>query len=347
MKHVFIIGNGFDLAHGMDTRYSDFILWYLRKKHKSLIDRKYEQDKLIELKRTGNINIDFEFNSIKEFRDEAIKHHLKFYTLDFFSTILDENEKYNWVNVEQLYFESIATIFERHSTKSNFNSDFKNDLNREIKIINDQMDNLIMELKEYLSDQKPKGYINNMQSIIALNIARNPETHLVINFNYTNIVRKYTQDLDNVDVIDIHGSIDKEDKLIFGYGDEMNPIYQKMEEYNSNELLKNIKSFSYLLNDNYARISDYIDNSNPKKKYKVIIMGHSCGTSDRVLLNYIFEHDKCESIKIYHHNKGKDDHDFFERVQEISRSFKPENKHLMRTRIKPFNKDEFLPQWHK
>jgi len=31
MNKLIIIGNGFDLAHGLKTKYSDFIIWYLNK----------------------------------------------------------------------------------------------------------------------------------------------------------------------------------------------------------------------------------------------------------------------------------------------------------------------------
>ena len=30
MNTLYIIGNGFDLAHGLKTSYSDFLLWYLK-----------------------------------------------------------------------------------------------------------------------------------------------------------------------------------------------------------------------------------------------------------------------------------------------------------------------------
>lgn len=31
MNRLIIIGNGFDLAHGLKTSYNDFILWYIEK----------------------------------------------------------------------------------------------------------------------------------------------------------------------------------------------------------------------------------------------------------------------------------------------------------------------------
>jgi hypothetical protein len=72
--------------------------------------------------------------------------------------------------------------------------------------------------------------------------------------------------------------------------------------------------------------------------FVLYIMGHSCGLSDRVLLNSIFEHDKCSNIKIYYHDRKDDSTDYFEKTQEISRHFKPENKAMMRKKIVPFEK---------
>lgn len=65
-------------------------------------------------------------------------------------------------------------------------------------------------------------------------------------------------------------------------------------------------------------------------------MGHSCGLSDRVLLNSVFENENCKSIKIYYYQKSKEANDYFEKVLDISRHFKPESKNEMRLKIVPF-----------
>ena len=76
-------------------------------------------------------------------------------------------------------------------------------------------------------------------------------------------------------------------------------------------------------------------------------MGHSCGLSDRTLLNTIFEHENCRSIKIYYHEKknekGKVTGDnYTEITQNISRHFN--NKKLMREKIVNKTLCEPLPQ---
>jgi hypothetical protein len=114
----------------------------------------------------------------------------------------------------------------------------------------------------------------------------------------------------------------------------MDPVYQRIENLNSNELLRNIKSFGYLKNGDYQKFRLFTDSD----KFNVYILGHSCGLSDRILLNSIFEHKNCESIKIYYHKRSDTDNDYTEKTMEISRHFGPQNKDLMRRRIVPFDK---------
>ena len=64
-------------------------------------------------------------------------------------------------------------------------------------------------------------------------------------------------------------------------------------------------------------------------------MGHSCGLSDRVLLNNLFEHKNCVSIKPFYwkHKDGKGNiiDDYNGIYMNISRNFNDIN--LMRYRV--------------
>ena len=72
-------------------------------------------------------------------------------------------------------------------------------------------------------------------------------------------------------------------------------------------------------------------------------MGHSCGNSDRTLLNTIFEHKNCISIKPYYHKRKKDGKDnYLDIVQNISRNFT--DMKLMRDRVVNKTYCEPLPQ---
>ena len=38
MNRLVLIGNGFDLAHGLKTSYADFVDWYFEKRYDNLLD---------------------------------------------------------------------------------------------------------------------------------------------------------------------------------------------------------------------------------------------------------------------------------------------------------------------
>ena len=65
--------------------------------------------------------------------------------------------------------------------------------------------------------------------------------------------------------------------------------------------------------------------------YQILIMGHSCGNSDRTLLNTLFEHKNCVSIKPYYYKYDKDKDNYIDLVQNISRNFT--DMKLMRDRV--------------
>jgi len=66
-------------------------------------------------------------------------------------------------------------------------------------------------------------------------------------------------------------------------------------------------------------------------------MGHSCGLSDRVLLNSIFCNPSCSKIHIYYYSRNNKENDYFEKTQEISRHFTLDNKDRLRNMIIPYS----------
>ena len=78
--------------------------------------------------------------------------------------------------------------------------------------------------------------------------------------------------------------------------------------------------------DNYRKVLEFIE----ADTFQIIIMGHSCGNSDRTLLNTLFEHRNCVSIKPYYHIKEDKTDNYLDIVQNISRNFN--DMKLMRDR---------------
>lgn len=111
-----------------------------------------------------------------------------------------------------------------------------------------------------------------------------PDNIMLLNFNYTRTAELYVTNRSNVTINYIHGNLSDPESVIFGYGDELDKDYPLLKEVNDDACLRNVKAINYLNSDNYRRFLDFIE-SGP---YQVVIMGHSCGNSDRTLLNTLF-----------------------------------------------------------
>lgn len=175
----------------------------------------------------------------------------------------------------------------------------------------------------------------------------NPCKVLLLNFNYTPIAiayllvqieeLKYGDDI-KAEINFIHGDITKPRTLIFGYGDELDDTYNSLLKIEENEYLRFIKSIKYLETDNYRKLLDFIESDS----YQIYIMGHSCGNSDRTLLNTLFEHKNCVSIKPYYYQKPDGSDNYIEIIQNICRNFT--DMKLMRDRVVNKTFCEPLPQ---
>ncbi|WP_298426001.1 AbiH family protein [uncultured Kordia sp.] len=352
MNRLIILGNGFDLAHGLPTRYQDFMLHYLKdvfkKKHDasglmSVIKTNYFHDKWEE-------SID-EIDSIEELfsyinlRADIVPY---MYKSELLSCLVRDFNKNNWIDIEAEYYRLLKECYKG------------NDKNA-IEELNKDFETLKSILESYLKKEVEEKY-NFMPSEEFLNIFLTkttrykkeifgkskysdfPEKTVFLNFNYTTNIEDYLiqpeiiHHLGNPEVNYIHGELESvENPIIFGFGDEMDKNYQEIEELNNNAYFEHIKSFQYLKTANYQDLIRFSEGS--IEGYEIYIFGHSCGLSDRTLLNHVFEHDNCKSIKIFYHNGIKG---YTNTVYEISRHFN--DKASMRTKIVPFEKSIPTPQ---
>ncbi|MCD7968774.1 MAG: bacteriophage abortive infection AbiH family protein [Alistipes sp.] len=125
-----------------------------------------------------------------------------------------------------------------------------------------------------------------------------PMRTLFLNFNYTSTVEKLYLRPDDDFVINIHGELNNpKNPIIFGYGDELDDDYKDIEKTNDNNFMENMKHIHYSNTDNYRALLMFLQ----QEPYQVFVMGHSCGNSDRTLLQTIFEHTNCVSIKPFYY----------------------------------------------
>lgn len=410
MNRIILIGNGFDLAHGLLTKYEDFINWYWGKWMKILrmCHERNISDGLCTfmLKSSEDTWHSFLWNRLSVINPPTSAEFIKYIfdapetfevaMGDLFRNIYKAIGEKKWVDIENEYYKELK--------KEGFN--YPKKLNKELAIVKSKLIEYLREIqktkinssilnpdlknilfasfkeKEIAVDARPKfisfiknrywgyleggdwedisigerlGYdkteksrqdlkrfleaygeqIEHMGIESVLDGNRIPEALLYpnrimfLNFNYTNVADLYLPDEDEYWFPNnhIHGNLNNSDSIIFGYGDELDNSYQTLLRQENNEYLRNIKSIRYLESNNYRNMLQFIESA----PYQIYILGHSCGISDRTLLNTLFEHKNCVSIKPYYYQKSDGTDNYLELVQNICRNFT--DMKLMRDRV--------------
>jgi Bacteriophage abortive infection AbiH len=344
-----IIGNGFDLAHGFKTSYNDFLYWYLSNFIKNYLKQRIDADNLITITPNNNIyllNLNGDNDDKKVRLSNLEECHIFFnkyvttkYTSRFLQRLINSNKQYSWIDIENEYYQSVISMYNLLTDVNNLNNrdyykSLLTNLNNEFEFLRDKLEEYLIEIQQnVIKDHLPNanGKINKIFQHIFSKISdsnkyvgKTPAKVVLLNFNYTNTIEKYIGSYSSKnELIYIHGKLsDKVNPIIFGFGDETDEYYEKIENLKINDFLNNFKSFWYFKTDNYQRLLKLID----EQPYDIEILGHSCGLSDRVLLSTIFQHDNCKSIKIHYHAKSETENDFFSKTQEISRHFRDKAK---------------------
>lgn len=409
MNRIILIGNGFDLAHGLKTSYADFIDWYWKEWGRRLLNSLNfaEEDGLCRFSLIYNVGRNWSgivwncksegyLPALQPFDGHVlvdyIKSHPEMCTFSYKSPLLEESckqlEKKNWVDIENVFFRNLSNgnenpgkvnvdmqvIRERlidyltEVEKANVKVDIRDNLRKKMLApfdkrdfaigAMDRWDEMLQQRVDYgkeIWNEWMSSFFNSDRSWIQTNDVNNfisnhadeikengiksfddgkipigfllPDRMLMLNFNYTSVADSYFPLDERFSVNHIHGELSKPESVIFGYGDEIDENYKIISNKNDNEYLKNIKSIKYLESSNYRYLLDFIESDT----YQIFIMGHSCGNSDRTLLNTLFEHRNCASIKPFYFIRKDGTDNYMELIQNISRNFT--DMKLMRDRV--------------
>lgn len=315
MTNLIIIGNGFDMAHSLNTSYTSFI--------KHLVDGKFKNRKLYTDLFDFHPTIS---NQIKSF-DDIVRNSNSNVTRNLFETknIFFKRLTYkffnlNWCDIEREYFTELSSIGKngRYKTAGELNSDFE-------------------IVKKYLSDYL-KVEQNNFKEIWVyeqyfekLSLEENT---MILNFNYTDTVSQYVRGY-NSELVQIHGSLDnKENPIIFGYAADDDES-RKLLQFDDKEFMRNIKKHNYKRTKEENRLIQFLDNNSD---IEVSIIGHSCGISDKLILNQIFNHNNVSEIRLYYY---KTHEHYFETQVNIDRIM--DNDSNFR-KLMNFQDSLFIPQ---
>lgn len=345
MNRLIVIGNGFDLSHEFETSYAHFLnhhielvekglksalftIKYIEERHK--IDRNGEAKPMLSSKSQPDHNIVSNNSIINAYLDKDL----------------------DWVDIEYIYNQKLLSILGNEELVKNNSLTKKG--RQYVESLNNDLSEISDCLEKYLSEKFTKAQISLLEEyvdVFSLPVegGQSIKKTLVLNFNYSPTANKYVELCNkqfihdgkhpaaSFDCINIHGEIDSPtNKIIFGIGDEKDPRYNLLESLNENILMRHAKSFGYFKSYNYTKLRSFIS----VELFEVIIIGHSCGITDRTLFSEVLESEYCEKVHIYHHNGILD---YTEKTYGLSRYY-GSDKVKMRRKVATYDPLKICPQ---
>lgn len=394
MNRLVLIGNGFDLAHGLKTSYKDFFYWYWSQRFNNIheVRTKTAEDILCSMTTLGYDSwyylMFYNHVQLSSYDGRQLYEMLtneNLFAINY-NSLLDNIRKSietkDWVDIENEYYDLLKNYVLKHVSIPHIESlneqlqflqsklvEYLNSIEISDKLLKSEIRQKIYapinltdisieseqalidhlssgmnqdencwnnKLRQYASNCYSYGYVSDYKKKFSDKVVLNdelpdelllPNQIMLLSFNYTHTPYLYCKEGSIFSVNQIHGDLNNPKSVIFGYGDELDENYKTLVDKNENIFLGNIKSIKYLEADNYRKMLSFIES----EPYQILIMGHSCGNSDRTLLNTLFEHKNCVSIKPYYYQKDNDHDNYIELIQNISRNFK--DMKLMRDRV--------------
>lgn len=325
MNHIYIIGNGFDISHGLPTRYSEFIIWYMWKKCCEICDTsqvfgvKYDDglisyywDRPVSISSTSTAK----FSSTSDLRTRLKKYtDQKFLSIKyspFLKTIIGEVW---WVDIEKIYYETLQKV----AVNGHGN-------NYTAKSVNAGIDTIKKYLRLYLEGEVKTKLLKqslkeNLKKIFNESTESPKDKKVIVNFNYTSTIERYDHFLPKAEFFYLHGNISKGEEMLFGYGNESDSRYQIIEGIGDNSYLQHMKSIQYTFNEKHGNLFTILNS----KEFKVHMIGHSLGEPDWTFLSTVLESPNCKKVELHFYKDGDFDN-FSDLSINISRILSPKTK---------------------
>lgn len=271
-SYLLIIGNGFDLSHGIKTDYISFI--------KDLVNKQISNPDLVPcLFKTQPTFRSYEvLLDLIENNAPGVKTS---FSNEFLLNLLTKISLENWCDIENEYFQQI------------FNTVTPKIINNDFKIIQNY-------LEQYLFDQFENPLDKRIGTYLKLFKTLKLENTIILNFNYTKTLDLYKEETNKIPTIHIHGEINnKTNPIIFGFAanhEESRELIDKNDE----EYMRFIKKHCYKRTNNINKLNDFLFHQN---EIHVLILGHSCGISDKLILNTILNHKNVKNTRVFYHNQ--------------------------------------------
>ena len=283
MSRLYIIGNGFDIYHGLDTKYQSFG-FYLKNKHSQIFDYLIDYYGLPYL--------------------EDIEK--KYYEWNYFESALADLDYENVLDDNSDYLPNIGS--------DDFSDGDWHALQQVMeRVVDDLTINLCDTFKEFINEVVYPEIENN-------NLLKIDKDSCFINFNYTNTLESY-YNIDPDSILYIHNKAQSDDRLILGHATDLEK-FETVEEEMPEDLTDEEKAewiewqsdnydFAYesgkqeILNyfkNSYKNTESIIEeNSNffnsLKDIQEIYVLGHSISEVDQPYFNKIIESIPNKEVK--------------------------------------------------
>ncbi len=270
--NILVIGNGFDIAHKLPTRYVDFLNFLRNWENNSIKYDNYYDDKYLK--------------SSNSYRDKVYKKCKNNMWYQYFIKVRAgmSNNK-DWIDFEEEIGNRLKRLTENQSKEWKKSlDDFTNCLNF------------------YFYD-----YINLKPVEVRLPDVYNNEFDYVMSFNYTDTFERLYGNIyaasDSIKYSYVHGKADKYSELVLGSDNLLNINMLEDKLYNLKVPFEKIFQRSEKKTD--KSYSTWFANENVSKQFDLHIIGHSLGMTDKSLLIGLMLHPKSRIIVYYHSHDCK------------------------------------------
>lgn len=305
-KNILIIGNGFDLEHGLPTRYIDFLKFISKDYEASTVYKLVKSINCIEKKRNIIKNILGSDNSIINYISDRFETNKKIGKnwVDF------ESELARVVKYAERYFYGEIIDLNEQIEYDSLQLDFDPTLNDSLKFHEDFY-RLLCAFEIYISD-----IINRIECNYYNEDIKNIRPDIVISLNYSNTYERIYSRFQNVDYI--HGKASLESKMLENKGDEFkienyrdsNHIILGMDEYLTEDNLKEKtefiafrKYFQRITKHTGVEYRKYLENDE-KDNLNIYVFGHSLDPTDSELIKEIIGNKNARTTIFYHNESA-------------------------------------------
>ena len=221
MKKLFILGNGFDIASGLPTRYDDFRNWFIN-------NHELDYDTLNRRVR----EVDFYDLAVPEVvpKEELMKpKDEKEFAEFFYASVEYANYRggndVTWrdfeSNLPKLPFEQFDDSYYNFTNYKDYEEDDDFERAENVEQLGTNLANMFIDsVGKYFTDWIKSIHLNEEIIHTKKLIVDNKQDSVFLVFNYTNLLEKIYK-IPNNQICNIHGSLSEGDRLIFGHGEKM------------------------------------------------------------------------------------------------------------------------------